>query len=184
MTTRRVRVSSCVYQHERKLADLIFSFCDNAVCAKTTAASSTTRRSRRCGCGQSTRSSPGCTRRMSQCRWAWAGARSTGGWPSTARAGRTRCGPVRCRADRAVHRHGAGPPGHRRRSGHRSASGRVVVAGSPGGISPPGSHRTERDSLPSFRSSHPSFRSWASMPSGRRDSALFVEAHATTAGLS
>ncbi len=27
--------------------------------------------------------------------------------------------------------------------------------GSPGGIAPPGSHRTERDSLPSFRSSHP-----------------------------
>jgi len=61
---------------------------------------------------------------------------------------------------------------------------RAAQAGSPGGISPPGSHRTERDSLPSFRSSHPSFRSWASMPSGRRDSALFVEAHATTAGLS
>jgi retron-type reverse transcriptase len=29
-----------------------------------------------------------------------------------------------------------------------------VAAGWPGGISPPGSHRTERDSLPSFRSSH------------------------------
>ena len=28
-------------------------------------------------------------------------------------------------------------------------------AGWPGGISPPGSHRTERDSLPSLRSSHP-----------------------------
>ena len=31
----------------------------------------------------------------------------------------------------------------------------VFRAGSPGGISPPGSHGTERDSLPSFRSSHP-----------------------------
>jgi len=29
------------------------------------------------------------------------------------------------------------------------------VVGWPGGISPPGSHGTERDSLPSFRSSHP-----------------------------
>jgi hypothetical protein len=31
---------------------------------------------------------------------------------------------------------------------------RASVAGWPGGISPPGSHRTERDSLPSLRSSH------------------------------
>jgi hypothetical protein len=31
----------------------------------------------------------------------------------------------------------------------------ALSAGWPGGISPPGSHRTERDSLPSFRSSHP-----------------------------
>jgi hypothetical protein len=29
------------------------------------------------------------------------------------------------------------------------------LVGSPGGFSPPGSHGTERDSLPSFRSSHP-----------------------------
>jgi len=32
-------------------------------------------------------------------------------------------------------------------------SGRYLV-GSPGGIAPPGSHGTERDSLPSLRSSH------------------------------
>ena len=31
----------------------------------------------------------------------------------------------------------------------------TTAVGSPGGIAPPGSHRTERDSLPSFRSSHP-----------------------------
>jgi len=33
--------------------------------------------------------------------------------------------------------------------------GRSALAGSPGGISPPGSHRSERESLPSLRSSHP-----------------------------
>ena len=31
----------------------------------------------------------------------------------------------------------------------------AIAAGWPGGISPPGSHRTERESLPSLRSSHP-----------------------------
>jgi two-component system, sensor histidine kinase and response regulator len=31
----------------------------------------------------------------------------------------------------------------------------LLSAGWPGGISPPGSHRTERESLPSLRSSHP-----------------------------
>ena len=58
------------------------------------------------------------------------------------------------------------------------------TAGSPGGVSPPGSHRTERDSLPSFRSSHPSFRNLPSTPSERRELALFAGAHATIAGLS
>ena len=52
------------------------------------------------------------------------------------------------------------------------------------GISAPGSHGTERDSLPSFRSSHPSFRNRASTPSERRALALFVGVHATIAGLS
>src|SRR6266849_5625960 len=33
-------------------------------------------------------------------------------------------------------------------------AGPVAAAGWPGGISPPGSHRTERESLPSLRSSH------------------------------
>ena len=37
----------------------------------------------------------------------------------------------------------------------RSAwSSRRYLVGSPGGIAPPGSHGTERDSLPSLRSSH------------------------------
>ena len=44
---------------------------------------------------------------------------------------------------------------------------------------------TERsDSLPSFRSSHPSFRNLPSTPSERRELALFAGAHATIAGLS
>ena len=66
----------------------------------------------------------------------------------------------------------------------RVHGGLTNPAGSPGGISPPGSHRTERDSLPSFRSSHPSFRNLSSTPSERRGLALFAGAHATIAGLS
>ena len=66
-----------------------------------------------------------------------------------------------------------------RRAGTASRRGPVCgsrcgrVSGRPGGISPPGSHGTERDSLPSFRSSHPSVRTrssssqWANSPGSR-----------------
>jgi len=43
----------------------------------------------------------------------------------------------------------------RRLTAQLGGMGGAGGAGWPGGISPPGSHRTERDSLPSLRSSHP-----------------------------
>jgi hypothetical protein len=52
------------------------------------------------------------------------------------------------------------------------------------GIAAPGSHRTERDSLPSFRSSHPSVRNRSSRTSVRTGWALAERGPSTTAWLS
>jgi len=52
------------------------------------------------------------------------------------------------------------------------------------GIAAPGSHRTERDSLPSFRSSHPSVRNRSSRTSARTGWVLVERGPATIAWLS
>jgi hypothetical protein len=53
---------------------------------------------------------------------------------------------------------------------HKSAEGRE-----PGGLSPPGSHRTERDSLPSLRSSHLCHQKPALPPPVREQAGISIE---------
>src|SRR5215212_1735390 len=84
------------------VSSLIAGRCGETIeeCGRTTAASSTTRRWRRFGCGRPSRS-PAVCRRPRSARvwrhWACTAERSTPGWPRSAPRGGRHCGPSRCR---------------------------------------------------------------------------------------